>query len=77
MAVMSELEHNESVESWVKNDRNLGFKVPYSYRGTCHNYMPDFLVRLKNGMTLVLEAKGAEEREAGAKREALLDWVEG
>ena len=76
MAIMSELEHNESVESWVKNDRNLGFRVPYSYRGTYHNYIPDFLVRLKNGMTLVLEAKGAEEKEARAKREALLDWVE-
>ena len=75
-AIMSEFEHNESVESWVKNDRNLGFKVPYSYRGTYRNYIPDFLVRLKNGMTLVLEAKGPEEKEARAKRKALLDWIE-
>ena len=73
--VMGELERNPHVVSWVKNDRSVGLVIPYSYRGTGHDYVPDFVIRLGNGTMLVLEAKGRVEREAEAKQEALAEWV--
>ena len=38
-------------------------------------YRPDFLVRLTNGTTLVLEVKGQKGEQARVKREALKRWV--
>lgn len=75
MDVMGELERNPHVESWVKNDKGVGFAVEYSYRGENHRYIPDFVIRLGNGTMLVLEAKGRVEREAEAKQAALEEWV--
>ena len=70
-----ELERNSQVESWVKND-HLGFKILYIFNGILHEYWPDYIVRLKNGMTLVLEIKGEDSEQNRAKREALKEWVE-
>jgi type III restriction enzyme len=37
--------------------------------------VPDFIVRLANGLTLVLEIKGQESEQDRAKRAAMKEWV--
>lgn len=69
-----ELERNENVLAWAKND-HLGFMVYYTYQGTTHTYYPDYLVKLKNGVTLVLEVKGQDDPKNRTKREFLDEWV--
>ena len=73
---MQELERNPGVMSWVKNDRHLGFRVPYHHQGAWHDYYPDFLVRLDNDITVIIEMKGAEEEAAGKKQDALDEWID-
>ena len=68
------LEKNDAVESWVKND-HLGFEIIYIFKGVVRKYRPDFLVRLKSGMHLVVEVKGENDAEAKAKYAALNEWV--
>jgi len=70
-----ELERNSSVISWVKND-HLGFGIDYIYNGILHTYYPDFLIRLKNGITLVLEIKGIDSDQNRTKRSFLSEWVD-
>lgn len=69
-----ELERNKNVIAWAKND-HLGFVVNYSYQGTPHTFYPDYLVRLTNGTTLVLEVKGQDTQQNRTKREFLDEWV--
>ena len=40
------IDTHAAVESFVKN-AGLGFAIPYLYNGQMHDYMPDFIVRLK------------------------------
>jgi type III restriction enzyme len=44
--------------------------------GNSHAYEPDFLVRLGNGVTVVLEIKGFEDDQTKAKHNAANRWVE-
>jgi len=62
------------VDFYARND-HLEFVIPYDYLGVNHAYTPDFLVRLKNGMTLILEIKGYEDDQDRAKRQAANRWV--
>ena len=50
--------------------------MPYTFDGVIRNYVPDFLIRLDNGITLVLETKGQETRRDIEKRKALAEWVD-
>ncbi|MDR1451831.1 MAG: DEAD/DEAH box helicase family protein [Helicobacteraceae bacterium] len=68
------LEKNPNVAAWVKND-HLGFEILYIFDGVARKYYPDFIVKLKNGKTLILETKGQKSRQADAKRKALDEWV--
>ena len=43
--------------------------------GVDHNYEPDFLVKLANGITLLLEIKGFEDDQTKAKHNAAKRWV--
>jgi type III restriction enzyme len=61
------------VAAFVKN-QGLGFAVPYLHAGGDHEYIPDFLVRLTNGMTLILETKGYDELQH-IKEQAARRWV--
>ncbi|MBR0258037.1 MAG: hypothetical protein IJQ58_09895, partial [Synergistaceae bacterium] len=70
-----QLDHNENVKAWAKND-HLGFFVRWSWGGMTRRYLPDFLVRLMNGKMLVLEVKGIESEQDRAKHEALCEWIE-
>ena len=60
------LEANDDVHSYVKND-HLGFEIPYVHAGKSHQYIPDFLVRLKRqeeedvDRTLIIEVSGGQK----------------
>lgn len=69
------LEHNSHVKAWVKND-HLGFEIIYVFEGVVRKYYPDFLIKLSNGKTLVLEVKGQEKERDREKRRALAEWIE-
>lgn len=68
------LEKNPHVTAWVKND-HLGFEILYVFDGVVRKYTPDFLIKLDNGKTLILETKGQETRRDKEKRKALTEWV--
>jgi type III restriction enzyme len=70
-----ELDRNPDVAAWAKND-HLGFIINYVFRGVIHKYYPDFLIKLRNGKTLVLEVKGLDDQQNRTKREYLKEWVE-
>ena len=68
------LEKNPHVISWAKND-HLGFEILYVFDGVVRKYTPDFLLKLDNGKTLVLETKGQETRRDVEKRKSLSEWI--
>lgn len=69
------LEASEVVGRYAKND-HLDFVIPYEFMGTPHQYVPDFLVCLIDGTTLILEIKGAEDEQDRQKYEAAKRWCE-
>jgi type III restriction enzyme len=69
------LDNSDQVSAWVKND-HLGFEILYIYRGVVRKYRPDFLVRLTNGDTLVLETKGQDTEQDQVKRCYLDEWTQ-
>lgn len=48
--------------TYARND-HLEFTIPYEYLGIVHGCLPDFLVRLPDETTLILEIKGEEDNE--------------
>lgn len=52
-------------------------RVSYLLRRSRRRFIPNFLVRLRNGLTLVLEIKGVDDDQNRAKRAALSAWVQG
>ncbi len=68
------LEKSPLVRAYAKND-HLGFQVYYLWNGSRRRYVPDFLIRLANDRTLVLEIKGEDSEQNRAKRAALDMWV--
>lgn len=73
-AVADLCEKVPQVVAWVKND-HLDFIVRYLWRGSSRNFTPDYLVRLNNGKTLVLEVKGVDSEQNRAKRAAMETWI--
>lgn len=65
--------HDGHVITFAKN-QGLGFAIPYLHAGQDHEYFPDFLVKLINGITLILETKGHDELE-DVKTQAAERWV--
>ena len=45
------LDNHPRVTAFVKN-QGLGFAIPYLHNGRLHDYVPDFIVRLDNGVQL-------------------------
>jgi type III restriction enzyme len=74
-AVADLCEREPCVSAWAKND-HLDFKVRYLYRGSSRNFIPDYLIRLSNGKTLVLEVKGQDSEQNRAKRAAMEIWIQ-
>ncbi|TKB72871.1 MAG: type III restriction endonuclease subunit R [Nitrospira sp.] len=69
------LDKNKAVDAFVKNS-GLGFAVPYLHNGQMHDYVPDFIIRLKTEppIHLILETKGYDPLE-DVKRAAAERWV--
>lgn len=67
------LDTHAAVAAFAKN-QGLGFAIPYLHNGQQHSYIPDFLVRLTNGIHLVLETKGHDPLEE-VKTAAASRWV--
>jgi type III restriction enzyme len=69
------IDTHSMVDAFVKN-AGLGFAIPYLHNGQPHDYVPDFIIRLKTTpvVHLILETKGfddlAEVKAAAAER-----WV--
>ena len=72
---IQELERNPQVESWAKNE-HLGFKILYLFNGILHEYWPEYIVHLKNGITLILEIERKDFEKQLAIHEALKEWLE-
>ena len=69
------LEKRDDIVSYAKND-HLGFQIYYMWAGSRRRYVPDFLIRFTNGVTLTLEIKGTDSPQNQAKRHALNEWVQ-
>lgn len=69
------IDRHTDVGAFTKN-ASLGFGIPYLHNGQMHEYVPDFLVRLKGDSPrhLILETKGFDELEE-VKRAAAERWV--
>ena len=75
------VEAHPRVEAYVKNS-GLGFEVPYRFAGESRRYLPDFIVRVRDGagaaVHLVVEIKGLRGDEAAAKAETMRSrWIPG
>jgi len=68
------LDKSDYVFAWVKND-HIGFEIVYNYKGVIRKYWPDFLVKLTNGVFLILETKGKDDEINRIKRDFLNEWV--
>jgi type III restriction enzyme len=69
------LDTSPHVDAFVKN-QGLNFAIPYLHNGQAHDYIPDFLVRLKADppVHLILETKGFDPLD-DVKRAAAERWV--
>lgn len=74
IAVFKLEQAKDTVKFYARND-HLEFTIPYEYLGSSHHYTPDFLVRMKDDSTLILEIKGQEDEIDRAKHEAAKRWV--
>lgn len=68
------LEGHPDVVAYVKND-HLGFTIPYLHAGVHHQYVPDFLIRLRErsdevARTLVVEVSGGRKSPGPTKAKA-------
>ena len=60
---------------YARNDR-LEFNIPYDLYGNPHVYEPDFIVKLANGVSLVLEIKGQAREDTDAKHQGAKRWIQ-
>jgi type III restriction enzyme len=73
-SVAFQLEASDAVAFYARND-HLGLEIPYEFYGVAHRYQPDFVVRLANGVNLLLEVKGYEGAGETAKHQAAKRWT--
>lgn len=69
------IDTHPAVDAFVKN-AGLGFAIPYLHNGQPHDYVPDFIIRLKTDSPLhmILETKGYDELKE-VKKQAADRWV--
>jgi type III restriction enzyme len=72
------IDTHRNTDAFVKNS-GLGFAIPYLHNGEPHDYVPDFIVRIRNGqddakLHVILETKGYDPLEE-VKRAAAERWV--
>jgi type III restriction enzyme len=73
-SVAFQLEASDAVLFFARND-HLGLEIQYEFYGGAHKFLPDFIVRLQNGATLILEVKGFHGEKEEAKFQAAKRWV--
>ncbi len=73
-SVAFSLEAADEVQFYARND-HLDFAIPYEFYGVAHLFLPDFLVRLRSGVTLILEVKGFVSEQDTSKFQAAKRWV--
>ena len=69
------LEDMNEVKSYVKNDRQPGFSIPYTVDGDQRDYYPDFIARVDDGhgrdeddlLNVIIEVTGEMKRDKAAK----------
>jgi type III restriction enzyme len=71
---LEKLAKENIVYSYVRNDR-LEFNIPYELYGNPQVYEPDFIVRLRNAVSVVLEIKGKSFEDTDAKHQAAKRWM--
>jgi type III restriction enzyme len=62
------------IDAYVKNER-LGFTIPYVYKGRSHQYMPDFVLKLKRldgdvERFLIIEISGGQKSPGPTRMKA-------
>ena len=62
------------VHCYARND-HLEFNIPFELYGTPRAYEPDFIVKLANGVHVVLEIKGRTHDDTDVKHQAARRWV--
>ncbi len=69
------IDKHKGVDAFLKN-AGLGFAIPYLHNGQMHDYMPDFIIRLRADEPhhLILEVKGYDLLEE-VKAAAAERWV--
>lgn len=69
------IDTHKGVEAFVKN-AGLGFAIPYLHNGQTHDYVPDYIIRLRAATErfLILETKGYDPLEE-VKSAAAQRWV--
>jgi type III restriction enzyme len=77
--VAKRLEQMPEVIAYVKN-QNLGFTIPYEHQGVSHQYLPDFIVKLKlkdkTELNLIIEVTGKKDDKKASKVKTARDfWV--
>jgi type III restriction enzyme len=71
--VAQALEEVDEVVSYVKNDRQPGFSLPYTIHGEQHDYYPDFVARVDDGngpddlLNVIIEVTGERKKEKESK----------
>lgn len=71
------LEQSDDVISYVKNYFAVNFKLDYcDASGMISNYYPDFIVRVSERETFIVETKGREDLDDPKKFERLEQWCE-
>ncbi len=73
--VSSQLEDHKNVKAYVKND-HIGLYIYYFFQGKTDKYIPDLIIKLDNGKTLVLEVKGVKNEAVERKNEFVKQWIE-
>jgi type III restriction enzyme len=69
------IESHPRTAAYAKN-HNLGLEIPYLRDGEARRYRPDYIVRLTDGPTLILEVKGFRGHDAALKAAATRDkWI--
>jgi len=69
------IDTHPATAAFVKN-AGLGFGIPYVDNGQTHEYLPDFIVRLKGESEryVIVETKGFDPKEA-VKKAAAIRWI--
>ena len=71
------LDRCDDVASFAKNFLAVGFKLDYvKADGSISEYIPDFIVKMTSGATVIVETKGMEELELPQKMARLRQWCD-